>query len=53
MQTTGQTYSVKYHRNVRREYLTPMVTLEYYRQREAWKSINRQIIEDSHEGVMI
>ena len=47
-------HSAKHHRNVRREYLTPMVTLEeYYRQQEAWENATRQTIEDSHEGMMI
>ena len=45
-------HSAKHHRNVRREYLTPMVTLEYYRQRETWERA-KQASEDSHEGVMI
>ena len=45
-------HSAKHHRNVRREYLTPMVTLEYYRQRENWERAELAS-EDSHEGVMI
>ena len=45
-------HSAKHHRNVRREYLTPMVTLEYNRQRENWERAELAS-EDSHEGVMI
>ena len=45
-------HSAKHHRNVRREYLTPMVTLEYYRQRENWERAELAS-KDSHEGVMI
>ena len=45
-------HSAKHHKNVRREYLTPMVSLEYYRQREAWEKAE-QTSKSSHEGVMI
>ena len=45
-------HSAKHHRNVRREFLTPMVTLEYYRQQEAWEKAE-QASKGSHEGVMI
>ena len=35
-------HSAKHHKNVRRDYLTPLVTLEYFRQREAWEKATQR-----------